>query len=237
MREKRGTWRLPSDATSVADRRFERQKRDNARRSSPETPSLSPQCAAVGASIERGTRSSGRNQGSSIDNFAAKGAASSWASPQERSAGGRGRENSANASTTKMEGAAGLRVRRGMVKQALGAEHNEDKEWQRHAADESEQHQDQTGRWQELGGSPEGTTRRSITSTGRSIQSFVSAQTFTSAKGYHDDLEGLSGGNVKAERVRGSGSDSDLEEFFDAVAPDTDADEGEDACFVFNSSM
>lgn len=81
----------------------------------------------------------------------------------------------------------------------------------------------------------DGTAHRgSIASTRRSILSFVSARSTRSIEGGDgddfdvypqnvDDSDGSAGTGGGSRSISGSGTDSDLEEFFDAMA---DADEG-----------
>ncbi|CAM9124002.1 unnamed protein product [Laminaria digitata] len=206
VREKRGTWRLPSDVTTVESRRLERENRGHHHRRRPgaEAAPLSPHGGAVGVGDDR------------RDTTTAGAASVTSSSP------------------SRLARKLGLRApppidippsspRMSQVRLTGKDEDGEEK--QQRAAREVEERQDQADLSSDNALLPMLARRGSVASTRQSYMSTMSAHSYRSMEESGGGL-GSPSGSAGSGRDRASESNSDSDEFFDAVALDTDTDGG-----------
>lgn len=243
VREKRGTWRLPSDVTTVERRRVERENRSrNSDRRGPGATALSPhggsavdvgdrRSAAAGASFA--SSSSSRLAGKlgvrpppPIDIPPSPRITSVRSAAQDRGTSDLDRNDSANASGRSTQSAPLLRD---VSAQVLHAGKDEDGEEKQRAAAHEVERQDQAELSSDNAMPPTAARRGSVASTRQSYLSTMSAHSYRSMEESGGGL-GSPTGSASSERGRGSDSNSDSDEFFDAVALDTDTDGGKMHC-------
>ena len=234
VREKRGTWRLPSDVTTVESRRVERENRRHSGRPGPEATPLSPRGGAVGVGDRRDTTAGASVTSSSPSRLATKlgvrppppidippSPRLSVPKAQDRGTSDLDRNSSASTSGRNTQSA---HLHRDVSAQVLQAGKDEDGEGKERVAHGAER-QDQA----ELSSDnamPQIFARRgSVASTRQSYLSTMSAHSYRSMEESGGGL-GSPSGSAPSGRGRGSDSNSDSDEFFDAVALDTDTDGG-----------